>query len=71
MNQQIIACTNQIHIQQDMITHKTIQSLVIGYCVSRSEFNDYLAVSIARQSAFYFVEEKYITSVCEKLEVCL
>lgn len=41
-NKKVIASSNKIDVEQQMISNKTVYSLVIGYCISRPEFNDNL-----------------------------
>jgi len=68
---QIITSTNQIYIQQNMISYNTIHSFVIIYRVSGPELNNDLFVGVSMQSSLGLVEQKYVVGISEKLEIRL
>lgn len=52
-----------------MIPHQTVDPLIIGNCISGFEFDYYLLVSVFREGSFYFVKQKNVVCVGEKLEI--
>ena len=66
-DQQIIAGTHQIDVQQDMVPHKTVDPFIVGHRVPGPEFYHYLGVAVAGQDSLGVVELKHIRGVGEKL----
>ena len=70
-DQQVIASANQVHVQQQVVTHQTEHSLVVGNCIARSELNDDFFVRIARKGTPGVIEPKNVAAICKKLEICV
>lgn len=68
-NEQVIAGSYQIYIEEQMIPDKAIDSFVISDCVSGSEFYDDFEIGIFGYCAFGFVEKKDVVGICEELIV--
>lgn len=68
-NEQVIAGSYQIYIEEQMIPDKAIDSFIISDCVSGSEFYDDFEIGIFGYRAFGFVEKKDVVGICEELIV--
>lgn len=70
-DQQIVAGSDEIDIQENMISHKAVDSLIVGNCVSRSEFDDDFGIGITSDGPFGFIEKEDIVRVGKKLVICV
>ena len=70
-DQQIVAGSDEIDIQENMVSHKAVDSLIVGNCVSRSEFDDDFGIGIASDGPFGFIEKEDIVRVGKKLVICV
>jgi hypothetical protein len=52
-----------------MIPHQTVNPLIIRNCISRLKFDYDLLVSVFSEGTFYFIEQKDVVGVSEKLEI--
>ena len=54
-----------------MISDKTVDSIIVGDCVSGSEFDDDFDIAISGEYSFGLVELEDVTRVSEELILCV
>jgi hypothetical protein len=64
-NEQIKASSDEVNIEKRMMSHEAVDSFVVDHCVIRSELDHYFLVRVARDGAFYIVEEEDVIGICE------
>lgn len=70
-DQQIVTSTDQINIQQTVISDQTVNSFIVSYSISRSELNNYFYVWVSGDCTFGIVELEYVSAVSEKFVLCV
>lgn len=68
-DQQIVASTNEIQIQQQMVSHQTVDPLIIGNGIPGPELNQDLLGRLPGYNSFHFAEVEDIPVAGEELKL--
>jgi hypothetical protein len=71
LDQKIITSTNQVHIQQQMISDQTVHPFIIRNGISWPHFNNNLLVSVPLNGTLDFIERKDIVRISEKFKLSI
>lgn len=71
VDQQVVAGADQVHVQQDMVPHQAVHSLIVGDGVPGLEGDDDLLGRLPRDHALGLAEIEYVAGLGEELELGL
>ena len=71
LDQKIITSTNQVHIQQQMVSDQTVNPFIIRNRISWPHFDNNLFVSVPLNGTLDFIERKDIVRISEKFKLSI